>query len=178
MNEIVNLLRDPGPTTVGTLFAFMGFYLILNAQRRDIEELKSQLNSGHFRMKISNSGPGVVFALFGAALVIIQYPIALIILMHLVAIFGGVGFAYMGFLLFREGVLEASDVEAVFGDLKILLRRAAPGTIFALFGVSIVIFSLYKLPPVGELQQETKQLLNKAMQSDRPKLAPLASADR
>ena len=159
MNEIAQILRDPGPTTVGTLFAFMGFYLIMKAQQKKHENpeiASSRIEVGAEGIRLTREGPGMVFALFGAALVVIQYPVALIIFMQLIAIVAGSVFGFLGYQLFNKGVMGASDIEAVFGDNKLLFKRAAPGSIFALFGVCIIVFSLYKLPAVNALNLTTQ----------------------
>jgi hypothetical protein len=57
----------------------------------------------------------------------------------------GVVFLYFGYRLFMAGLWGAAgDVEAQFRDLKILVRQAAPGTFFALFGAAIVMMTLFK----------------------------------
>ena len=51
----------------------------------------------------------------------------------------------MGFRLFMAGIWgQAGDLNAQFGDNKIVLKKAAPGTFFALFGTVIIVFTLYK----------------------------------
>jgi hypothetical protein len=76
--------------------------------------------------------------------------------MQLIAIVAGSVFGFLGYQLFNKGVMGASDIEAVFGDNKLLFKRAAPGSIFALFGVCIIVFSLYKLPAINALNQATQ----------------------
>ncbi len=56
----------------------------------------------------------------------------------------GTVFAYMGYRLFSKGTFETSDVEAVWSDRRLLLKRAAPGTVFALFGVAVIAIATYK----------------------------------
>ncbi len=56
----------------------------------------------------------------------------------------GTMFAYMGYKLFIKGTFETSDVEAVWKDKKLLLRRGTPGTIFALFGVGVIGIAVLK----------------------------------
>ena len=54
-------------------------------------------------------------------------------------------FAYMGYLLFKAGIWgHAGELEAEFGDNKLVLKKAAPGTFFALFGAIIIAITLYK----------------------------------
>jgi len=48
----------------------------------------------------------------------------------------------MGYKLFVKGIFrEAGDVEVKWDDNKILLKRAAPGTFFAVCGTVIIIGS-------------------------------------
>jgi len=57
----------------------------------------------------------------------------------------GVVFGYMGYRLFISGILgDAGQLEAANGDKKLTLKKAAPGTFFALFGAIIVSITLYK----------------------------------
>lgn len=52
---------------------------------------------------------------------------------------------YWGVLLFRTGVYDKSgDIEAIWGDNKLILKRATPGTILILFGTFAIVFSMFK----------------------------------
>lgn len=60
--------------------------------------------------------------------------------MYVATLLVGFGFAYLGYLLFVKGVFEGGgDWEGAWGEKNILIKRAAPGTIFALLGTAIVI---------------------------------------
>ncbi len=51
----------------------------------------------------------------------------------------GTAFAFMGYRLFVSGIWgDAGEVEATFRDNKLLIKRGAPGTFFAVFGTIIV----------------------------------------
>ncbi len=57
----------------------------------------------------------------------------------------GVLFAYMGYKLFIAGIWgQAGQLETAFGDNKLVLKKAAPGTFFALYGTIIIGITLYK----------------------------------
>ena len=57
----------------------------------------------------------------------------------------GLAFAYMGYLLFRSGVWgNAGDLKANYGDNKLVLKSAAPGTFFALFGTIVIGVTVWK----------------------------------
>jgi hypothetical protein len=60
-------------------------------------------------------------------------------------IFVGLGFAYLGYKLFRAGVYEhAGDLRAAWGERNLVLKQAAPGTFFALFGVVVIGISIFR----------------------------------
>lgn len=57
----------------------------------------------------------------------------------------GFGLSYMGYKLFITGVWgDAGGLEAQLRDSKLVLKRAAPGTFFALFGVVVICFTIFK----------------------------------
>ena len=57
----------------------------------------------------------------------------------------GLGFAYMGYKLFIAGIWgNAGDLQAKYGDNKLVLKSAAPGTFFALFGTIIIAVTIWK----------------------------------
>lgn len=63
----------------------------------------------------------------------------------IVSFLSGCAFAYMGYRLFISGIWGlAGDLETEFGDNKLVLKKAAPGTFFALFGAIIIAITLYK----------------------------------
>ncbi|QDT40716.1 hypothetical protein Pan241w_07740 [Gimesia alba] len=75
--------------------------------------------------------------------------IVLIILMistyRIVSLIVGLGFAYMGYKLFLHGVFDkAGELQAAWGEKKLLLKQAAPGTFFSLFGTVIIVVALWK----------------------------------
>lgn len=64
---------------------------------------------------------------------------------RILAIAAGFGFAFFGYRLFRLGVFErAGDLKAAWGDRKLALKQAAPGTFFAVSGVIVVCVSLWR----------------------------------
>jgi hypothetical protein len=55
----------------------------------------------------------------------------------------GLVFAYLGYKLFCKGIYEQSgDLKATWGKYTLVLRQAAPGIFFALFGVIVISISL------------------------------------
>ncbi len=63
----------------------------------------------------------------------------------LISLIAGSVVVYLGYRLFAKGIWgNAGNLEAEFGDNKLLLKKAAPGTFFALFGTVIISITLYK----------------------------------
>ncbi len=51
----------------------------------------------------------------------------------------GIALSYMGYKLFMAGVWgNAGDAEGVFGNNKLVIKRAAPGTFFILVGAIVI----------------------------------------
>lgn len=52
---------------------------------------------------------------------------------------------YWSYKLFVKGIFpDAGDVNVIWGDKKMLIRRAAPGTFFVLLGTMILALLAYK----------------------------------
>jgi hypothetical protein len=50
----------------------------------------------------------------------------------------------MGYRLFMSGIWgNAGNIDTEFMDTKLVIKKAAPGTFFALFGTIIVAFSVF-----------------------------------
>jgi hypothetical protein len=62
-----------------------------------------------------------------------------------VSIFAGLAFAFMGYKLFVYGVFQTGgELHTNWNNRSLVLKRAAPGTFFALFGTTIVCISLWR----------------------------------
>jgi hypothetical protein len=69
----------------------------------------------------------------------------LIFLYKVITLLCGVFIIYLGYRLFTKGIFnEAGDLDASWKDMKLLVKRAAPGTFFALFGAIVIYLSVYK----------------------------------
>ena len=69
----------------------------------------------------------------------------LILIYKVVSLLSGLLITYLGHRLFVKGIFnEAGNLEATWKDKSLILKRAAPGTFFALFGAIVVSISLYK----------------------------------
>lgn len=63
----------------------------------------------------------------------------------LVSIGSGLLVCYFGFRLFVLGIFTgAGDLSSQFQSTKLVLKKAAPGTFFALFGAAVIGMSLWK----------------------------------
>jgi hypothetical protein len=52
---------------------------------------------------------------------------------------------YLGYKLFVKGLFnEAGDLTASSGNKKLIIKKAAPGTFFALFGAIIISINVYR----------------------------------
>lgn len=104
----------------------------------------------------------------------------------LVQIVVGLAFAYFGYNLFRLGVYEkAGELRAAWGERRLALKQAAPGTFFALFGALVIGVSIWRgievhverpgyqppPPPVILEQQPTSQPLKSGAATSTPPTA-------
>jgi len=63
----------------------------------------------------------------------------------IVTVLTGLGFAFLGYRLFIHGIFtEAGELRTNWENRSLVLKKAAPGTFFALFGVIIVCVSLWR----------------------------------
>ena len=87
---------------------------------------------------------------------------------RIIALLVGLTFAYWGYRLFRVGVLDhEGELKALYGKGSLLLRRAAPGTFFALFGAIVVVVALFRGLEIrtgsSSIDRPTRQLIEKAV---------------
>lgn len=82
----------------------------------------------------------------------------------------GTGFAYMGYRLFAAGIWgNAGSFGAQHQDTALVLKNAAPGTFFALFGAVVISVTLYKgLEFQNQDSQFRSPLRNSAIQDTSP----------
>ncbi|WP_323774693.1 hypothetical protein [Alcanivorax sp.] len=65
----------------------------------------------------------------------------------------GLAFGYMGYRLFMVGIWGSSgDVDASFGEIRLLIKKAAPGSFFAIFGAIIVGFTIFRGYEIHDLR--------------------------
>ena len=79
----------------------------------------------------------------------------------------GLAFAYFGYRLFSLGVYaKAGELRAAWGEKHLMLKQAAPGTFFALFGGIITAAALLGGGDVERAQTVTSTAQAKSDQSD------------
>ncbi|MBL4836970.1 MAG: hypothetical protein JKY34_05275 [Kordiimonadaceae bacterium] len=65
------------------------------------------------------------------------------LLFKLSSLYIGLALAYMGYKLFMNGIWgHAGDAEGSFGNNKLVIKKAAPGTFFAISGLLVVCFTI------------------------------------
>ncbi len=74
---------------------------------------------------------------------------------RIITILVGLVVVYLGYKLFLKSVYAAAgDFTVEWKGLKILLTKGAPGTFFALFGVIIIVVSLWRGISVFEIRRD------------------------
>jgi len=87
----------------------------------------------------------------------------------IVSLFVGLGFGYMGYRLFMSGIWgNAGNLETKFKDGGLVLRQAAPGTFFALFGALIIACTIIKGFSWDHERKSTEQFTPTAKLPDNP----------
>ncbi|MBN9295385.1 MAG: hypothetical protein J0I41_00170 [Filimonas sp.] len=67
------------------------------------------------------------------------------VIYKLVCLLAGMASIFLGYKLFIKGIYkEAGDVDVSHGETKILVKQAAPGTFFSLFGAIIISVTIWK----------------------------------
>lgn len=145
---ILNVITQYSSIIPGLIFAYFGYRLLFYSLKSPtIKETEFQAEISVTKLQkdqIIRVVPGTFFSLLGAALILVQYKLALIMFFLIISIVAGVIFCISGYSLFQLGVFESSDVDATFKDFKLLVKRASPGTLFAVLGAVIIVVCLWK----------------------------------
>lgn len=81
--------------------------------------------------------------------------IIILVVYRVITIIVGFAIIYLGYLLFKMGLFEkAGELETAWGDKRLVLKRAAPGTFFALFGSIVIAISLLKGFTISESESD------------------------
>src|SRR5262245_11306858 len=100
---------------------------------------------------------------FGAALIVV-------FIYRIVVLLSGVAFAVMGYSLFVRGIYgEPADFSASRGGFKIVLRKAAPGVLFAAFGMAIVGQSTWRGIDIQRVRESLQTPTHNAVSPVPPK---------
>lgn len=151
-------------TTIAAFVLFLGFILI----RRGLELAAPTISNENIASYLKYLAPGAAFALIGIVFVMGRDPSSLMIYLLSLTVAIGFGFAALGYRLFSKGVLGDSDLEAEWKDRKILLRRAAPGTLFALFGLTMIGVALWQGPDIlREYHTTDRQIRQRQISADK-----------
>jgi hypothetical protein len=71
--------------------------------------------------------------------------VSLLVTFRIVALLVGAFIVFLGYSLFKIGYFESGgDFEARVGKNKLILKKAAPGVLFALFGAVVVAVGVWK----------------------------------
>lgn len=130
-----------------TIVAVFVLWLSYRLVRLGLEKVSQKPDAFDWHKYFAFIAPGVGLGIFGMVFVLGRDPTSLAMYLVTVTVFVGFGFAVLGYRLFVRGVL-GSDVEAVWQDNKLLLRRAAPGTLFAFFGLVMIATALWRGPVI------------------------------
>lgn len=72
-------------------------------------------------------------------------PMVLTFLYKIICLLVGLTCITLGYRLFVKGIFnESGDLESSWKSMKLIVRKAAPGTYFVLFGSLIIAFTIYK----------------------------------
>ena len=136
------------------------FVLLLGYRLMKVGILRDGAVGGAFVIPayLARVAPGAALALAGVAFMFDRGPLSLLLCLLTVTVVVGFGFAVLGYRLFLWGVMNDSDPEALWNDRGLLLRRAAPGSLFAMCGLAMITFALWQGPSiVREYQGATLQ---------------------
>src|SRR5207245_980336 len=68
-----------------------------------------------------------------------------LVVYRVLTLLAGLALVLMGYRLFRAGFLkQAGDVEAGGHGVRVALKRAAPGTVFAVLGAAVMVAGIWK----------------------------------
>jgi hypothetical protein len=68
-----------------------------------------------------------------------------LLLYKVISVIAGLLLCYMGYRLFMSGVWgNSGDLTTQFGDTKLLLKSAAPGTFFVVLGTVVLLATIWK----------------------------------
>jgi hypothetical protein len=148
-----------------TLVAAFILWLAYRLLRIGLQKISSDGQPIEWRRYLALMAPGVAFALFGIVFVMGRDPLSLVIYLLTMTTAIGFAFAFLGYRLFDKGVLGVSDLEAVWSDRKLLLKRAAPGTLFAFFGVVMIATTLWVSPRILKDYNESERLQSQQITS-------------
>lgn len=155
--SVFNLLRQHADNLTAAFVLLLGYRLMKVGILRDGSVGGALVMPAY----LARVGPGAALALVGVAVMFDRGPLSLLLCLLTVTVVVGFGFGVLGYRLLLQGV--TSYPEAVWNDRR-LLGRAAPGGLFALFGLAMITFALWQGPSIvreyqGANLQANEQLM-------------------
>jgi len=141
-SSLFNLLRQHADDLTAAFVLLLGYRLMKVGILRDGSVGGSLVIPAY----LARVAPGAVLALFGVAFMFDRGSLSLLLCLLIVTVGVGFGFAVLGYRLFLRGVTSDYAPETVWNDRGLLLQRAAPGSLFALFGFAMITFALWQGP--------------------------------
>jgi hypothetical protein len=160
--SIFNLLRQHADDLTAAFVLLLGYRLM------KVGILRDGAVGGTLVMRayLARVAPGAVLALFGVGFMFDRGPLSLLLCLLIVTVVVGFGFAVLGYRLFLRGLTSDNDPEAVWGDRGLLLRRAAPGSMFALVGLAMITFALWEGPSMVREYQDANLQANEQLTTE------------
>ncbi len=95
---------------------------------------------------------------------------------RITALLVGLAFGVMGYKLFVKGIFgDAGDLESKWGDNRLILKRAAPGTFFAVLGAGVLVATLWSGVPL-DIEYSPKQNSISTTEAENRVAAPTLDA--
>ena len=161
LQGISGFVSDKFDTLVALLVLYLGYKLL----RQGLDKMPP--DHAGINVYARYLAPGALMALFALTFVMGKGPVSLLIYLLVITIVAGLVFAYLGYRLFLKGVFGSTDLEAQWQERSIVLKRAAPGTLFALFGLVMISLALLGGPRIlkehAEIQVNAQQQLSETI---------------
>jgi len=160
--SIFNLLRQHADDLTAAFVLLLGYRLMKVGILRDGAVGGTLV----IRAYLARVAPGAVLALFVVGFMFDRGPLSLLLCLLIVTVVVGFGFAVLGYRLFLRGLTSDNDPDAVWGDRGLLLRRAAPGSLFALVGLVMITFALWEGPSMVREYQDANLQANEQLTTE------------
>jgi hypothetical protein len=157
----LTLLGDHADNLTAAFVLFLGYRLMKIGIQREAPSGGALVMPEY----LARLAPGAAFSLVGVVVMLDRSPLSLLLYLLTATLVVGFAFAFLGYRLFSRGVLGDSDLEAVWNDRRLLLKRAAPGSLFALFGLVMIAFALWQGPSIVRDYQNARLQVDQQLTS-------------